>query len=127
MLSVHIPAFFGALSPKACDASFARARGFFERHFPDESYEIAVCHSWLLDPQLATYLSPESNIVQFAQRFTPTHTPDPNNNDTLLFVFGKTQEYLDTLPQNTRIERIVVEHIRAGKTWHGGAGWMRLP
>jgi hypothetical protein len=127
ILSVHIPAFFGPLSPTACDASFARAKPFFAQHFPEQPYEIAMCWSWLLDEQLADYLPADSNIVRFGRRFTPAYTPKPNNQDTLSFVFNTTETNLDALPQRTRLERIVVEHIRAGRSWHGGVGWTHLP
>jgi hypothetical protein len=125
-LSVHIPEFSGPLSPAACDASFAAARAFFPRHFPDEPLGVAACYSWLLDPQLAEYLRPESNIVRFQRRFTYSHDLGDADADTLEFVFGQRAPDLDLLPQETTLQRAIVAHLRAGRHWHGGASWTDL-
>jgi hypothetical protein len=125
-LSVHIPEFYGPLSPHACDESLAGAREFFPRHFPDERYDIAVCHSWLLDEQLADYLPAERNIIRFQRRFRPAYRPADNDGDILQFVFGQSAPNLDDLPRRTRLERAVIDHLRAGHHWRGGMGWLLL-
>jgi hypothetical protein len=127
VLAVHIPGFMGPFTPEDCDASFALAREFFATHFPDERYQIAVCYSWLLDPQLSEYLSPSSNIIRFQQRFQPLYTrSEESNRTTLEFVFRTPDRPLDELPQNTTLERAVVQHIRDGRFWHGGMCWLPL-
>jgi hypothetical protein len=127
-LSVHIPE-SGPMSPDACDASFDRARSFFPRHFPDDGpIEWFRCFSWLLDPQLAEYLPAESNIVQFQRRFSlkPGAEGRPDNDGVLRFVFRAVPPVdLDTLPQDTLLQRVIVEHLRAGRSWHTHAG--RIP
>jgi hypothetical protein len=125
-LSVHIPDFYGPLAPAACDESFARAREFFARYFPEESYHIAVCRSWLLDDQLAEYLPADGNIVRFQHRFRPAFRPHYDDEDILRFVFGRLTPSLDDLPQRTILERAVVGHLKAGHHWSGGAGWLQL-
>ncbi len=126
-LSVHIPGYYGPFTPAACDASFAGAASFFAAHFPDERYEIGVCHSWLLDEQLAGYLPETSNIVRFQRRFHQALTLDDNDGSTLRFVFGlETDLPLGDYPQRTTLERAAIAHIRAGRHWHGGVGWLRL-
>lgn len=127
VLSVHIPDFSGPLSPVACDAAFARAKPFFVRHFPEEPYEVAVCRSWLLDEQLAEYLPADANIVRFQRRFRLAQWPDVDDAGTVLFVFGRETWTLDDLPRRTRLERAVVDHIRNGRHWQGGIGWLTLP
>lgn len=134
-LAVHVPACYGPLTPEVCNASFARARAFFARHFPDERYAVAICHSWLLDEQLAEYL-PEGNIVRFQRRFRHAYRPEPSPFPSILrFVFGlddrpdgiaPTQEELGALPRRTALERAVVDHLKAGRCWRGGAGWVLL-
>ena len=126
VLSVHIPGFMGPFPPEVCDASFAQAREFFATHFPEEPFRHAVCHSWLLDEQLADYLPETSNIVQFQRRFRPAYRPEANNHTTLEFVFRTPNRPLDELPQNTTLERAAVRHIKDGKQWHGGTGWLEL-
>lgn len=125
-LSVHIPDFYGPMTPAACDASFTHAKEFFARHFPEEDYHIAVCRSWLLDDQLAAYLPADGNIVQFQRRFRPAYRPHDDDEDILRFVFGRITPGLDGLPQRTALERAVVGHLKAGNHWSGGAGWLEL-
>lgn len=127
-LSVHIPGSYGPFTPAACDASFTAAVPFFADHFPEDQYGIGACHSWLLDEQLAGYLPETSNIVRFQRRFHQAFTPDDNDGSTLRFVFGlETDLPLGDYPRRTTLERAVIAHIRSGRHWHGGVGWLRLP
>jgi hypothetical protein len=122
-LGVHIPRYYGPMDPASCDASFAAAHEFFARYHPDERPAVAVCRSWLLDEQLADYLSPDSNIIRFARRFTPAYAPDDDDDTTLRFVFGDPSVPLHRQPRRTRLERAVLDHLAAGRHWHGGIGW----
>jgi hypothetical protein len=126
-LNLHIPDFSGPMSPTACHESIARAREFFPRHFPEEAYALATCESWLLDPQLREYLPESSNIIHFQRRFQPGY-PVAENDDTrpVGFVFGDPGLPLETLPRRTTLERAIVDHLRAGRHWHGGNGWFKL-
>jgi hypothetical protein len=65
------------MTSQACELSFEAAVDFFKRHLPAEKYRLAVCHSWLLDPQLAEYLPTDSNIIQFQRRFQPAYQLKP--------------------------------------------------
>jgi hypothetical protein len=131
-LSVHITA-DGPLTPAACDESFAWAGRFFARHYPDEGYRWAVCHSWLLDEQLAEYLPPDSNIVRFQRRFqvpedAPVHEADLT---VLKYVFDRPPTpllpgELEALPRETTLQRAIVGHLRAGGHWLERAGWCEL-
>lgn len=125
-LAVHVPATYGPMTPAACERSFAMARDFFARHFPEEEYHIAVCHSWLLDDQLAEYLAAESNIIQFQRRFRPAYEATEDDAVILRFVFGKVGTDLADLPRRSTLQRAIVDHLKAGRHWHGGAGWCLL-
>lgn len=131
-LAVHIPEYHGPMTPTACDASFALARKFFAGHFPSEPYPVAVCHSWLLDGQLAEYLPAGSNIVRFQHRFRPVSRPGREADDTTIqeFVFGRVVHRPEPdggePPRGTTLERAVVDHLRAGRHWYGGSGWVPL-
>lgn len=122
-LSLHIPDFSGPMTPGACDASIDMARAFFKSFFPDEDHQIAYCNSWLLDPQLRDYLSPESNIIRFQDRFALAPGGYDVNNSIVQFVFGSTLDRIDALPQRSSLERAIVQHIRAGGIWQGRSGW----
>ncbi|WP_348541710.1 acyltransferase domain-containing protein, partial [Streptomyces sp. MZ04] len=127
-LNLHITDFRGPLTPEACDRSLALAREFFARHFPEERYETAVCHSWLLDPQLKRYLPPEANIVHFQERFRVArgYEEEPDDDAPIAFVFGDRGLPVAELPRRTRVERAVGDHLRAGGHWYGGHGWFPL-
>ncbi|WP_409237690.1 acyltransferase domain-containing protein [Streptomyces sp. PA5.6] len=127
-LNIHITDFRGALTPEACDRSLSLAREFFARHFPEERFETAVCHSWLLDPQLRTYLPDDSNIVRFQRRFrlAAGYGREPSDGDPIGFVFGDRDLPVAELPRRTRVERAVGDHVRAGGHWYTGHGWFPL-
>ncbi|MEJ7839483.1 MAG: acyltransferase domain-containing protein [Thermomicrobiales bacterium] len=127
VLGVHIPDYCGPFPPSLCDESFAMAAEFFPRHFPNERADVVTCHSWLLDRQLADYLAPKSNILAFQRRFTINHrNVSPQDEDFFLSVFQSDPSNIDRLPQDTTLQRAIVEHVRAGKHWYGGVGWCRL-
>lgn len=125
VLGVHIPE-SGPLTPELTEESFGRARPFFERHFPETSVRLGVCNSWLLDPQLADYLSAESNIIRFQRRFTLFGEGSEGSADVLRFVFHRIDPDLDALPQRTTLERAIVTHLRAGGHWRNRTGWLPL-
>ena len=128
-LFVHVPG--GAkLDPTECDRSFVMARKFMRTHFPECRVDRLVCRSWLLDPQLANYLPATSNIVRFQRRFelAPNMDVEVADHDLLEYVFrrqctGDIDEVaLDQLPQETRLQRAYVDHLRRGKHWHACFG-----
>jgi hypothetical protein len=127
VLSLHIPAYSGPMDPAACDASIAWALEFFPRHFPEERFVYAVCYSWMLDDDLREYLPATSNIIRFLDRFQIAYRFEENDASILRFVFGRSDLPLDDYPQTTTLERAVIAHIKAGRHWHGGAGWFALP
>ncbi|WP_152363894.1 acyltransferase domain-containing protein [Microlunatus speluncae] len=124
-LALHIPE--GRLTPESCDDSLTRAAAFFGRHFPEEPYRYAVCGSWVLDPQLKEYLDPESNIIKFQERFTLAPDTGPDLNETVVeFIFKRPFADLDVLPRDTSLQRGIVDHVKAGRTWRFRTGWFRL-
>ncbi|MFJ9353438.1 acyltransferase domain-containing protein [Streptomyces mirabilis] len=126
-LSLHIPDFHGPLSPAACERSLVLAREFFARHYPDERHEVAVCHSWLLDPQLGRYLPADSNIIRFQDRFRIAYQETtPDDGVPVGFVFGDPELPTRALPRRSAVERAVGDHLRAGGHWYVGHGWFAL-
>ncbi|GHI08503.1 acyltransferase [Streptomyces cellostaticus] len=126
-LNLHIPDFHGPLTPSACDRSLALARDFFALHFPEEHAEAVLCHSWLLDPQLKRYLSAQSNIIRFQERFrVAREDTEPADTEPVQFVFGDPDLPVAQLPRRTSVERAVGDHLRAGGHWYIGHGWFPL-
>lgn len=132
VLNVHIPP-SGRLDAAACDESFARAREFFPRHFPEEPMSFFICSSWLMDNQLAAYLPASSNLLQFQRRFhlVPEKELETSDESILSFVFNRIHKgaempsaLLDELPQDTTLQRAFVSHLRSGKHWYTRTGWL---
>jgi len=127
-LNMHVPDFLGPLSPAACDRSLALAGEFFARHYPEQTYRTVLCHSWLLDPQLRSYLPEDSNVVRFQERFRVAREDrEPADKEPVQFVFGDPELPVENLPRGTSVERAVGDHLRAGGHWYIGHGWLPLP
>ncbi|MGW6196387.1 acyltransferase domain-containing protein [Kribbella sp. NPDC055110] len=136
VLSIHIPP-SGRLDAQESEESVATAVESFKRWYPEEPLAGLVCHSWLLDPQLAEYLRPDSNIMRFQSRFDilPLLPPeDPAEGDRELMRLGLhlavpdhelTDEDLDNVPQDTTLQRAFVKHLRAGGHWYGRTGMLK--
>ena len=133
--NVHIPE-SGPLDPAACDASFAAAAPFFAAAFGDTTTRDFVCHSWLLDAQLAEYLPASSNILAFQRRFdlvdaesadAPVDGATEGDRAVAKFVFRAPLAELPALTPTTRLERAVLAHLAAGRHWRERAGVLRRP
>lgn len=116
VLDVHIPESGLPLDPASCAASFARAREVFPAH------HTAICTSWLLDPQLAEILPPESNILAFQRLFTLRDAGEGANGDVLRFVFHTDDPDLDRLEPRTTLERGLLKRMRRGGEWRAPTG-----
>lgn len=123
---IHIPD-SGPLTPAAVDASLARVRPFFDRHFPDlPPISVAVCTSWLLDEQLLE-LVPDSNIARFCVRWRPLGEPTDGDASVRNFVFRRPYADPADLVGTTRLERALIAHWRSGGHLRQRSGWLKLP
>jgi hypothetical protein len=119
-LNLHVPEDGGPLRPQAVDASLARAREVFPEH------REARITSWLLDPQLRTYLPADSNIVRFQRRFEPVADVGVDDAKVLEFVFHTLDPDLERLPRETALQRAIVDHLRGGGHWISVTGTLEL-
>ncbi len=134
VLSVHIPQ-TGPLDPEAVDASFAMAQRVFASRYPEHAATAFHCASWLLDPCLPELLPATSNLVRFQRRWELLPGGSDADADALFFVFhrrfdsprpGGPELDLDALPQETTLQRAVVERLRAGRRWQLRTGLVPL-
>lgn len=117
VVSTHIPE-SGPLTPAAVADSFGRARTFFGKHFADYPTRLFHCSSWLLDPQLTEVLPEESNMVRFQQLWQLRGEGRPSDADAIFFVFRRRGEVDHaTLPQDTTLQRAIVDKITQGGHW----------
>ena len=104
-------------------ASLADVRPFLETYFPEIASTTQRCFSWMLDPYLLDVL-PDSNIARFQNLFTPDGLCEDSNEDILYFVFRRRGiDDLDQLPRDTRLQRAVLDRIKAGGIWQNHQGW----
>ncbi|HET9647473.1 MAG TPA: acyltransferase domain-containing protein [Microlunatus sp.] len=125
VLSTHIPRRgsdhdgprSGALTGESVDDSFARAVRYFAEHYPELPTHDFWCHSWLLDPALASAL-PGSNIAAFQRRWVLEDHAGDGDDDAVFFTFARRRPVpLDELPRRTRLERAVLERLERGDHW----------
>ena len=103
ILAVHIPS-RGALTREACEESYRRALEIFAYFTPQHDFKAFYCHSWMMAPELADILKPDSNVLAFQSKFQkyPSKT---KGLDVMNFLFKtETTPYAD-LPENTSLQR----------------------
>jgi hypothetical protein len=124
-VKLHIPE-AGPFTEAAVTESLRAAKRLLRKYFGEERFAACVCVSWLLDPQLAEYLPPTSNIVAFQRLFRIGPAKDDDGDASVRkFVFGNAEAPLDELPQMSSLHRAAVAHWRRGKHWRVHVG--RLP
>ena len=122
--SLHIPETGEPLDDASVQASFDRAKAFFEgRGYP---CEVVMCESWLLDPALQTYAA-GGNICRFQARFK-TMPMETKASDAVNRVFGRGTDVsdLDKLPGDTRMRRGLIEYMKAGLPLRDAGGVVKL-
>ncbi len=113
VIEVYIPE-GEPLTEQECKKSFAEAKAFFEKYFPDFIYKCFTCRSWILDDGLAQMLPTESNIIKFQGLFK---TVSKEKSDAILRYTFKWNTNRQTLknhvPASSFAEKIK-NHIMSG-------------
>lgn len=117
LISIHIPK-GEPLTEALVESSLKEAAAFYQAHFPDKRLQAFMCISWLMAPELRELLKPESNILPFGARFSRFPVPSQGT-EVFNFVFSKvvdtlSPEFLDTLPENTSLQRAMKDFYRQG-------------
>lgn len=107
VLNCHIQ--HGAdLSPESIELSFQMAKVFFSECFPKEQYKAFLCYSWMLYPPMLKHLSDNSNIRQFADRFSIIgYCSDSEQAREFLFIHG-TRKVISS--KITSLQKLALEH-----------------
>lgn len=108
MLNVHVPA-RTLLTKKECDRSFSLAEAFFEQYFPEHRAQAYLCFSWLLYPKMRAILPENSNIVQFAARFSLIGK-NGDCGEALHRIYGKRYRRKADYPQKTALQKCAYLH-----------------
>jgi hypothetical protein len=123
ILALHIPA-SGSLSVEICNESFKTAVDFFATYYPEYNYNIFSCDSWLLDNQYPEYLAESSNIRQFSSEFYLFPTANANSAQTYQRVFQSEAKAINELPQNSSLQKSMVEFLKSGRCFRSGGGFI---
>lgn len=123
VLRIHIPP-DGSFDRKTVNASYARAREFFSRHYPDYPFKAFYCSTWLLSSDLRKILKPGSSILAFQEPYIPVPI---RSSGTSVFSFAfllppSIPEDLHALPETTSLLRGVKQLYLDGGYIHEGAG-----
>jgi len=123
VLSVHISA-GGKISPALVDDAFRQAEEFFARYYPEKRFKAYVCSSWLLNTDMEAFLSPDSNITRFRNRFRVVLTT-PNGYSLYWHIFGMEQFLpLEQLQPANAFQKAILDRVKAGKTLYNGYGYI---
>lgn len=126
-IGIHIPQ-DTALDPTTLDATFEEGRRVIAAMWPTMGRRLATCQSWMLDPQLQSYLAHDSNIVAFQRRFHVISDWAPtwaNGDDSIVeFAFRSPGTPLADLPRATTLQRAIHTHLERGGHWYVQPGWL---
>ena len=123
VVEVHIPE-GEPLSTEACLASLGLAREFFARYYPDFSYGLFTCHSWLLDTSLRELLPENSNILRFASLFKIVRQDTSDALLGYLFEWGASREDLERHTPTSSLSCKVKAAAMAGRAFYESLGYI---
>ena len=128
IVALHIPA-GQPLDAGEVEQSLALARKTLGQYFPgvDGARAAFFTHTWLLSPQLAEMLPPESNIMKFQKLFKIFSTAD-GTRSFLDFLFKETRapgtfDY-NELAENSSLQRAVKRRLLAGLPLELASGYI---
>lgn len=124
ILEIHIQG-VGRLDIDECKRSIKEGRTFIAKYFPEFKYKHVTCDSWLLDPTLSEYLSPESNIIRFGNLFDRVENVKSNVLIRYLFPHDMTEEKLSEAVPSSSFAKKVKEAILSGKCFNQTFGVLK--
>lgn len=102
-LSIHIPV--GAdISKETLDKAIDSAYGIAKTRFLEYDPKVIFGSSWILDPKLQEFVGPNSKITGLQNCFC-TYPQRCNGKGLFGYVFPKNYESLETLPEDTSLQR----------------------
>lgn len=125
VINVHIPN-DESFDIETIEKSLEEGKSFFKKYFPEVSPSAFYCYSWLLAPELASFLKPSSNIIGFQNKFSKCPVRCPGI-DVFYYVFKepyrKLEEYdLNNLPEDNSLRKKIKDHYLSGKIVHESGG-----
>ena len=127
VIETHIPR-GGRLTKEDCLESFAMAKEFFAKHFPEHDAKYFFCDSWLLSPDLQEIMEPDANILQFSKLWDhiPFHPDHSEQAVRHLYGVNYKREDVVNAPEHTSLQRKAKARILAGGDINIGAGMRKI-
>lgn len=122
-ISIHIPS-DADLSPEKCRSSIEEAKCFFTVYDPAYGEAPYTCTSWLLSPALAGLLPEESRIRRFQELFAVSQW-HRESEEFLSWVYKRSDIPLESLPEDTSLQRNMKEYLRKGGKVGEGEGVLK--
>lgn len=123
VIDIHIPS-DADFSKNACDESLNFAHRFFAKFFPEYENCEYRCHSWLLAPELRNMLSPETNIINFQDRFVIVDKGEPDT-EFIEWLYNTKSKNYENLPENTSLQRNMKRYLLSGGTICNAVGILK--
>lgn len=102
-LSIHIPR--GAdISAKTLEEAVKSAYAIAKERYPEYDPKVIFGSSWILDPKLQEFVGPNSKITELQNAFC-TYPQKCDGKGLFGYVFPKNYESLETLPEDTSLQR----------------------
>lgn len=122
IISLHIPTDCHFALPLLRE-SWEQAKALIGRAFPAYADAPGYCSSWLLSPDLAGLLNPESNILAFQRSFSITPV-EGQDRSFLQWVYLRSDLAVEDLPENTSLQRNLKQFLLSGNRFRTGRGWL---
>lgn len=121
VINIHIPS-CGPLTRDGVEESIVLACQFYKSSFNGPIP--FICNSWMLYPPMAEQVfAPNSNLLDFYQRFTVIQQESDEENKDFWRIFGcPYTEDLGSIPANTTLQRKLLAYLRSGNTMGTGLG-----
>lgn len=123
IVNIHIPAGI-KLNVYENLKSFMGAIEFFDKFYPELKMTGVMCESWLLSKQIEEVMGGPTNISRFGDMFELYDIGDTLGDAVFRFVYNFVAPYppVETLPENTSLQRNLKEYMMAGKRVYAMGG-----
>lgn len=121
-LSLHIPK-KADISPENMEKAVASARQIVKERYPEHTGLYVFGSSWILDPKLKELLGDQSKISKLINMFK-LYPQKCAGTGVFGYVFPKNYESLESLPEDTSLQRKLKQHYMDGKFIYDYAGFI---
>ena len=121
VINMHIPRSGEPLTEKACLDSYLMAKEFFKDQICISPCPF-VCHSWMLDPHLESFLPKHTNTYRFFKSFDIYSSIPDKHRSSLWRFFDTMEQNPSKLPADNSMRKAFVDYINGGGRLSYGSG-----